>query len=96
MYLFDIIDRNPNCKGSAGQCLGKVYNKEYTTALCCIDWNQQTHWGILQHVRHHNNPWHKSKKPNVLSKGLLMDEVMKNPGAGAFKLKAFFSSLLLI
>ncbi|PLW37593.1 hypothetical protein PCASD_09034 [Puccinia coronata f. sp. avenae] len=78
---------NSNCEGSAGQCLVKVYHQACTTAFCHINLNQETDWGILRHVGHHNHPWPESKKPDALSKGLLMYEVMKNPGAGAFKLK---------
>jgi hypothetical protein len=66
-----------------------------------VDVNTKTGWGLMRHKGIHNHPWPKAKKPDPLSKAAFKAEVMKNPKAGAFKLKvcttmACLSSLTLL
>jgi hypothetical protein len=55
--------------------------------MTCFDVNLATGWGLMRHKGFHCHRWPESKKPDPLAKARFKAEVMKNPKAGAFKLK---------
>jgi hypothetical protein len=55
--------------------------------MTLFDQNVATGWGLMRHKGFHCHCWPESKKPNPLSKAQSKAKVMKNPKAGAFKLK---------
>ncbi|EFP87959.2 uncharacterized protein PGTG_13763 [Puccinia graminis f. sp. tritici CRL 75-36-700-3] len=81
------VEWDPKCPGAARKCPGKVAHQACKNTITWFDENQQTKWAILRHHGTHNHPWPAPKKPDPLSKLKLKREVMKNPSAGAFKLK---------
>ncbi|EHS64471.1 uncharacterized protein PGTG_22351 [Puccinia graminis f. sp. tritici CRL 75-36-700-3] len=84
-----MLCRIPSAPAQLGNALEKWHTRHART-LYTITWfdkNQQTKWAILRHHGTHNHPWPAPKKPDPLSKLKLKREVMKNPSAGAFKLK---------
>jgi hypothetical protein len=52
-----------------------------------FDVNIATGWGLMRHKGFHSHRWPESKKPDPFSKAQFEAKVMKNPKAGAFKLK---------
>ncbi|EFP75210.1 uncharacterized protein PGTG_01803 [Puccinia graminis f. sp. tritici CRL 75-36-700-3] len=86
-YLQTQPTRNPKCPGAAGKCPGKVAHQACNNTMTRFDENKLTNWAILRHHGIHHHPWPAPKKPDPLSKLKLKNEIMKNPTAGAFKLK---------
>ncbi|OAV90448.1 hypothetical protein PTTG_09531 [Puccinia triticina 1-1 BBBD Race 1] len=85
--IAEYLNSDPKCPGSAGKCPGKVGHQACKNTLIRFDENKLTGWAILRHHGTHKHPWPAPKKPDPLSKLKLKNEVMKNPAAGAFKLK---------
>ncbi|KAA1107102.1 hypothetical protein PGT21_050130 [Puccinia graminis f. sp. tritici] len=81
------LQTNPKCPGAAKKCPGKVSHKACKNTMTRIDEDKVTNWAILRHHGTHNHPWPAPKKPDPLAKLKLKNEIMKNPSAGAFKLK---------
>ncbi|KAA1106044.1 hypothetical protein PGT21_050152 [Puccinia graminis f. sp. tritici] len=85
--IAEYLQTDPKCPGAAGKCPGKVGHLACKNTITRIDENTITKWGILRHHGTHNHPWPAPKKPDPLAKLKLKKEIMKNPTAGAFKLK---------
>ncbi|OAV99987.1 hypothetical protein PTTG_25128 [Puccinia triticina 1-1 BBBD Race 1] len=85
--ISEYLETNPKCPGSAGECPGKIGHQSCKNTITRFDENKITGWAILRHHGTHRHPWPAPKKPDPLSKLKLKNEIMKNPSAGAFKLK---------
>ncbi|OAV93848.1 hypothetical protein PTTG_27179 [Puccinia triticina 1-1 BBBD Race 1] len=85
--ISEYLETNPKCPGSAGKCPGKIGHQSCKNTITRFDENKITGWAILRHHGTHRHPWPAPKKPDPLSKHKLKNEIMKNPSAGAFKLK---------
>ncbi|KAI7937449.1 hypothetical protein MJO29_014764 [Puccinia striiformis f. sp. tritici] len=77
----------PKCKGAAGRCPGNVVWDACNGTTLRFDFHLPSGWGLLRHRGIHKHAWPEAKKPDKLSRETLKDEIVKNPSAGAFKLK---------
>ncbi|OAV90961.1 hypothetical protein PTTG_28135 [Puccinia triticina 1-1 BBBD Race 1] len=77
----------PKCPGAAGRCPGKVTWEACNGTALRFDFHIPSGWALLRHRGLHDHPWPESKKPDPLARADLKAEIVKNPSAGAFKLK---------
>ncbi|OAV89576.1 hypothetical protein PTTG_28644 [Puccinia triticina 1-1 BBBD Race 1] len=75
------------CCGLANKCNTVRHQTCPKSMAIRFDHHLPSGWGLLRHKGKHPHPWPKAKKPDLLAKKELKEEIKKNPKACALKLK---------